>query len=131
MCMDIANDDFEAQRKFANLTAATARAANLHIHLVAHPRKLISADQEPDLNDVAGARELGGVADNVIFVKRAKAEGPLNPSVTGMVVAVKKQRHGSGELGNIAGWYHRPFKQFHLEQFPQGPARYLPEDAYA
>lgn len=131
MCMDIENDDFEAQRRFANLLAATARAANMHIHLVAHPRKLVSADQEPDLNDVAGARELGGVADNVIFVRRPpKTDGPADPARTAMCVSIKKQRHGSGEVGNISGWYQRQFKQFHIEQFPQGPTRYLPEDAY-
>lgn len=129
MCMDIQNDDFEAQRKFANLTAATARAANMHIHLVAHPRKLVSSDQEPDLNDVAGARELGGVADNVIFVKRTKSTS-IDPNVTGMSIAVKKQRHGTGEIGDIPGWYHRSLRQFHLEQFPSAPTRYLPEDAY-
>lgn len=131
MCMDIANDDFEAQRKFANLVAATARAANVHIHLVAHPRKLISADQEPDINDVAGARELGGIADNVIFIRRTKGEGTTpHAEMTPMCIAIKKQRHGSGALGDVTGWYHRNYRQFHVEQFPTQASRYLPEDAY-
>ena len=131
MCMDIQNDDFEAQRKFANLLSATARAANVHIHLVAHPRKVVSSDQEPDINDVAGARELGGIADNVIFVRRGRTEvaDPTAPS-TPMVVVIRKQRHGSGMLGDIPGWYHRNLKQFHVAQFPTGAVRYLPEDAY-
>lgn len=131
MCMDIQNDDFEAQRRFANLLSATARAANVHIHLVAHPRKVVSSDQEPDINDVAGARELGGVADNVIFVRRARTEtaDPTAPS-TPMVVVIRKQRHGSGMLGDIPGWYHRAMKQFHVDQFPIRATRYLPEDAY-
>lgn len=130
MCLDVANDDFEGQRKFANLVATTARAANIHIHLVAHPRKLISADQEPDINDVAGARELGGIADNVLFIRRLKGEGAVSRTETPMIVAVKKQRHGSGEIADISGWYHRSLRQFSLEQFPQGAIRYLPEDAY-
>lgn len=131
MCLDIENDDFEAQRKFANLLAATARAANIHIHLVAHPRKLISANQEPDINDVAGARELGGIADNVVFVRRAETESadPL-ASITPMCIAVRKQRHWRGSIGNIMGWFHRDWRQFHIDQFPRGAARYLPEDAY-
>lgn len=130
MCLDIANDDFEEQRKFANLVAATARAANVHIHLVAHPRKLISADQEPDINDVAGAREIGGIADNVVFVRRAKERSDPTSSTTPMCIAIKKQRHGNGILADISGWYHRGYKQFHIDQFPTQPTRYLPEDAY-
>lgn len=132
MCLDVANDDFEGQRRFANLLAATARAAKIHIHLVAHPRKLISADQEPDLNDVAGARELGGMADNVIFVRRSKGES-TDPSAeqTPMTVAIKKQRHHTGHVGMISGWYQRRFRQFSLDQYPAAPKWYLPEEARA
>ena len=131
MCLDVANDDFEAQRKFANKVAAVARAGRIHVHLVAHPRKLVSADQELDINDVAGARELGGIADNVVFIRRSKEEpnGKIADS-TPMLIAVRKQRHGSGAVGNIVGWYHRHLRQFHLDQFPAGATRYLPEDAY-
>ncbi|MGP1667573.1 MAG: RAD55 family ATPase, partial [Rhodanobacter sp.] len=128
MCLDVANDDFEAQRKFANLVAATARAAQIHIHLVAHPRKLVSADQEPDLNDVAGARELGGIADNVIFVRRAKTEHQ-NSDVTGMVIAVRKQRHHTGYVGDISGHFQRRMRQFSFEQFPARGEWYLPDVA--
>ncbi|MGC8537152.1 MAG: bifunctional DNA primase/polymerase, partial [Rhizomicrobium sp.] len=131
MCLDVANDDFEAQRQFANLLAATARASNIHIHLVAHPRKTVNSDQEPDINDVGGAREIGGIADNVLFIRRNPNEkfDPLVP-VTPMCIAIRKQRHGTGSLGNIVGWYHRSMRQFNLEQFPSGPVRYLPDDAY-
>jgi twinkle protein len=131
MCLDVANDDFESQRRFANLLAATARAANVHIHLVAHPRKLISSTQEPDLNDVAGARELGGMADNVVFVRRGDDKDyGQNAQTTPMVIAVKKQRHHTGYLGNVGGWYQRDLKQFSRDQFPRGPTRYLPDDAF-
>jgi twinkle protein len=132
MCMDIDNGNFEAQRQFANLLAATARVSRVHIHLVAHPRKLISSNQEPDINDVAGAREIGGISDNVIFVRRSQDEpaNPLQP-VTPMCVSIRKQRHGYGSLGDIAGWFHRNMRQFHLDQWKDRPTRYLPEDAYS
>lgn len=132
MCLDVKNDDYEAQRQFANLIAATARASNIHIHLVAHPRKTVSADQEPDINDVGGAREIGGIADNVVFIRRNPNEkhDPLVPA-TPMCIAIRKQRHGTGSLGNIVGWYHRSLRQFHENQFPSGPTKYLPDDAYA
>ena len=132
MCLDVANDDFEGQRKFANLLAATARVAQCHIHLVAHPRKLISSDQEPDLNDVAGAREIGGIADNVLFVRRATSRTEYGPdtTVTPMCISIRKQRHFKGVLADVAGWFHRDWKQFSRDQFPSAPQRYLPDDAF-
>jgi KaiC/GvpD/RAD55 family RecA-like ATPase len=131
MCLDIPNDNTEAQRRFANLVATTARASRVHIHLVAHPRKLISADQELDLNDVAGAREIGGIADNVIFIRRTKSKDGYvtNAEVTPMCVSVRKQRHGTGGLGDCPGWYQRKFRQFNKDQFAAA-TRYLPDDAY-
>lgn len=133
MCLDVANDDFEGQRKFANLLAATARASKIHIHLVAHPRKLVSADQEPDLNDVAGAREIGGIADNVLFVRRTKDKLSygVDADTTPMCVSIRKQRHFGGALADVTGWYQRQWKQFSRDQFPGGPTRYLPDDAFS
>jgi twinkle protein len=132
MCLDIANDNFEGQRKFANLVAATARACNVHIHLVAHPRKLVSANQELDLNDVAGARELGGVADNVLFIRRstnaARDMGP-DAKATPMNISIRKQRHFSGAHGEVTGWYRRDFRQFTTDQFATEPQSYLPDEA--
>lgn len=131
MCLDVANDDFEGQRKFANLLSATARQTGAHMHLVAHPRKLVSANQELDLNDVAGAREIGGIADNVLFVQRKNEAGQYGPNSdpTPMRVAIRKQRHGSGALTDLAGWFYRRWRQYAQEQ-PFGEIRprwYLPE----
>lgn len=131
MCLDVANDDFEAQRHVANQLAVTARATRCHIHLVAHPRKLVSSDQEPDLNDVAGAREIGGLADNVVFIRRMKDSRPYGSGndCTPMAVSIRKQRHFDGSVGDVTGWFHRQQRQFHVEQFSQ-PTRYLPDWAY-
>lgn len=133
MCLDVANDDTEAQRNAANLIASTGRATHCHMHLVAHPRKLVSTKQEPDLNDVAGAREIGGLADNVLFVRRADDSLNYSPNsgVTPMMISVRKQRHFDGRIGDITGWFHREMRQFHVDQFAQQPKRYLPESAYA
>ncbi len=130
MCLDVANDDLEAQRQFTRKLAAVARVARVHVHLVAHPRKLISADQELDINDVAGAREIAGLADNVIFVRRAKQE-TIQAERSPMIISVRKQRHFNGWIGDIPGWFQRDMRQFHLSQFPEGPTKYLPEDAYS
>lgn len=132
MCLDINNGDYEAQRQFAVLMATTARASQIHIHLVAHPRKLLKSDQDLDLNDVAGARELGGVADNIIFIRRDpnRQSYANNAAVTPMCVSIRKQRNFDGALGDCEGWFHRDLKQFSKEQFVDGPIRYLPDDAY-
>ena len=130
MCMDIDNGDFERQRQFANTLATVARSTGTHIHLVAHPRKVVSADQEPDINDVAGAREISGIADNVIFVRRSNKEA-FGDGQLGMRIVIRKQRHGDGSLGHIDGWYQRKWRQFTTWQFPEHPTRYLPAEAYA
>jgi hypothetical protein len=128
MCLDIDNNDWEAQRQLANLLAATARAHKIHIHLVAHPRKPVQGNQEIDLSDVAGAREIGGVADNVVFVRRGERDDDGGVRVP-MRIAIKKQRHGSGMLCEIAGDFHRDYRQFHVGE-RVGPIRYLPDAAY-
>lgn len=132
MCLDIANDDTERQRCFANLLATTARASNVHIHLVAHPRKLQNSEQELDLNDVAGAREIGGIADNIVFIRRSKTKDGYiqNAESTPMCISVRKQRHFNGALGDVEGWFQRKHRQWSREQFIEAPVRYLPDDAF-
>lgn len=130
MCLDIDNGDYEKQRQFANLLAATARATGVHIHLVAHPRKVVSADQEPDINDVAGAREIGGIADNVIFIRRGKEPVKFGDVLVPMGIAICKQRHGTGWLGNVSGWFNRERKQYQSDQYDSLARRYLPREAY-
>jgi twinkle protein len=129
MKLDIPTQDWEGQRSFANLIAATAQQTRTHIHLVAHPKKPMSKGEDPDSNDVGGARELSGIADNVLFIRR-NDQASSSADVTGMKIIVTKQRHGSGSLGDISGWFHRHSRQFSLDQFPQGPTHYLPADAY-
>lgn len=111
MCLDVANDDFEKQRQFANAVAATARVSGVHIHLVVHPRKIVSRDQDPDINDVAGAREIAGIADNVIFVRRGPEENSTNQAKSSLV-HVLKNRHG-GWCGKIFAFFRKDFGQVH------------------
>jgi KaiC/GvpD/RAD55 family RecA-like ATPase len=129
MKLDISSQDFEAQRNFANLLDATAKQTGCHIHLVAHPKKPQSADQEPDLNDIGGAKEIGGIADNVYFVRRRRCDMPSATS-SGVAIITLKRRYGRGQMGITNGWFHQDICQFHADQFPPGPTRYLPADAY-
>lgn len=111
MCLDVANDDFEKQRQFANAVAATARVSGVHIHLVVHPRKIVSRDQDPDINDVAGAREIAGIADNVIFVRRGPEEMGTDFAKSSLI-HVLKNRHG-GWCGKIHAYFRKDFGQVH------------------
>jgi hypothetical protein len=42
-----------------------------------------------------------------------------------MAIAIRKQRHGTGATGDISGWFHTHFRQFHADQFATRPTRYL------
>lgn len=131
MCLDISSQDWEGQRQFANALVRTLKITGLHIHLVGHPKKPISGEQEPDQNDVAGAADLGRLADNIVFVRKPKVDMiNSDPRVTPMKVSILKQRHGSGATGDCLGWFHREQKQFKLDQFDSEPTLYLPKEAY-
>jgi twinkle protein len=131
MCLDIDSQDFEKQRLFANLVNSVAIETNVHTHLVAHPRKAVSVDQEPDLNDVAGGADYGRLAHNVCFVRKGKLSNQTAyPDITPMQIAVRKQRYGTGFCGEITGWFNRNLRQFKTEQFDQKPTQYLPKQAY-
>jgi predicted ATP-dependent serine protease len=129
MKLDVSSQDFEAQRVFANLLDATAKQTGCHIHLVAHPKKPQASDQDPDMNDVAGAKEITGIADNVLFIRRRKTDHPSDTS-SGVRIDLLKKRFGRGQASNVQGWFHQNLCQFSHEQFPGNPTRYLPADAY-
>lgn len=131
MCLDIHNGDWEAQRQFAKAMRTTVRSSGSHIHLVAHPRKLVSADQEPDLNDVAGAREIGGLADNILFVQRNPSAESMDGDATPMRIKIAKQRYFNGSQGNIEGFFNRHLKQFKTNINDTSVTRYLPNAAYS
>ncbi len=129
MCMDINSQDFELHRRFANLMAAVTIESDIHLHLVAHPRKAVSVDQEPDLNDVAGGADYARLAHNVGFFRRG-ASLPYGSHLSPMKLALRKQRYTPAYLGDIDGWFNRQIRQFKIDQFDQLPTQYLPREAY-
>lgn len=129
MCLDVPSDDFERQRVFANELSALVRATQTHVHLVAHPRKVVSSDQEPDQNDVAGSADLGRLADSIVFVRKGPP-AQMSDELTAMQVKVKKQRHDPAFTGDVVGWFNRRIRQFVPDQFTTHPTQYLPKQAY-
>lgn len=131
MCLDVPSQDWEAQRLFTQSLAVTCELGGVHIHLVAHPRKPAQNSQEMDIGDVAGAADLGRKADNVLFVKRATNEQQLgNPDARPMTISIKKQRYGTGHIGDIEGYFHRKLRQYATTQFQEQPEQYLDIAAY-
>jgi hypothetical protein len=130
MALDVCGYDWESQRLFAKALVGTARMTGTHIHLVAHPRKPIAADQVPDVHDVAGSADIGRLVDNVLFVRRRTDES-ANDCSTRMQIMVRKQRHHIGACPVFDGHFHRDLLQYSHEQFPARAIRYLPEDAYS
>lgn len=129
--LDVDSRDWEAQRQFGNALEATAATSGTHIHLVAHPRKLVSADQEPDINDVAGSADIGRLADNVLFVRRGDADSIRSEEFTGMKIYVRKQRYHTGACPVITGFFNRRLKQFKLHMHDVDVTRYLHDAAYS
>lgn len=132
MCLDVPATDWEAQRLFTQALASTCELAGVHIHLVAHPRKPAQASQEMDIGDVAGSADLGRKADNVLFVKRATNEqqAVTDPNVRDMHVCIRKQRYGTGHIGDVCGYFNRRIWQFTMDRFQTEPTPYLEIGAY-
>jgi twinkle protein len=73
---------YEAQGDFFREVSAFAQAHNVHVHVVAHPRK---HQGEISNDDIAGTKSLVNLAQNVFTVSRGKTE---NSSM----VEIKKHR---------------------------------------
>jgi RecA-family ATPase len=128
MCVDIEVDDWEGQKRFAELVRATAIATRGHIYLVAHPRKPSKAGQIPDVSDIAGTSAIGNLAFNVLFVRRGESES-MDADSNPIQMLIRKQRT-LGTVGELNAWYHRKLGQITLNKFSAIPVRYLPDEAY-
>lgn len=129
MKLDVDNEKLGPQKEFSNLLFAVCQQTQVHTHLVAHPKKAQTAEQDVHLNDVGGAKEIPAGADNILFARRATESDGFS-ELCGMKISIRKQRHGTGGVGDITGWFNRRLRQFKLNQFDQVPTQYLPKQAY-
>jgi twinkle protein len=126
--LDVHSGDWEGQRLFGNSLEATAATSNTHIHLVAHPRKLIDSNQAISINDVAGSADIGRLADNAIFVQRKDTDAP--DEFSPMRICIRKQRYFTGACATIEGYFNRRLRQFKPHIHDCEVTRYLPSGAY-
>lgn len=69
-------ENYPAQGQFVNELQAIAKSTNGHVHLVAHPRKILEEERARKM-DVKGSSLLVNNADNVVMMKRNSVKKKL------------------------------------------------------
>lgn len=117
------------QNKAVQKITSFGKKYNVHMHLVAHPRKGKDESNEPGKMDVAGAGGIVNGADNVFSVWKAdKDEAPTNPNDPAAVAAwekqrneidaklvLKKARYGTHQNYSLRLWFDRDSMQYRME----------------
>lgn len=123
MRLNMRTDDYDGQREMGNMLGRVARAANAHIHLVAHPRKTANSRAPMDMYDIRGAQDIVAQADLVLTLERKHDQLHTNE------LTVWKQRGDINWIGMLPLWYCPHSRQLKTQAFHQ-PTRYLDKDAY-
>jgi twinkle protein len=107
----IVEDDYTAQKLFVDAICTIARDTGMHIHLVAHSKKLKDEFTPPGKMDVKGSGSITDQVDNVLAVWRNKPkETSLNEgngdrrAEPDALLICDKQRNGEWE-GKVALWF--------------------------
>lgn len=135
MKLDISEDDYAQQTEFANRVANFANEHNVHVTLVAHPRKDDDDEKPAGIQGVKGSNGLINQAHNLLSQWRNKPkENALQKLSAGedisnseekamkgadAVLLIDKQREGEGWIGRIR------------MAFDPDSMQYLDEGAYA
>jgi twinkle protein len=121
----IAEDDYNAQKAFVEQLCDFKNEYNCHVHLVAHPRKVMDESKAPGKLDVKGSGGIADLADNCFTVWRDKnqendvnqlqAKGlPIPPDIAqecDCILRCDKQRNGEWE-GVVRLWFNRDSFQY-------------------
>ena len=129
MKMGIKGDDLDAQGECVEAFSQFVNECDVHLFVVAHPRKLKSESEQPGKLDVKGSGELTDQAHNVLTVWRNKAkekeieklkkESQEEMRITqkrrmkpDALLIVGKQRNDDGDEPTIDLWYEPAGKQY-------------------
>ena len=104
-------DEYNEQKNFVDQLSNFAKNFNVHVHLVAHPRKTQNDDDEPGKVDIKGSGHITDLADNVLVLNRSSEEAKEKTKRKGKVpsdmqIYIKKNR----EFG-IEGKVHMFFNE--------------------
>lgn len=135
MKTDIANDDYDAQRKLLNRLCDFAKTYGVHIHVVAHPKKADGDAAAPDIMDVHGGQAVGGQADITISVwkntkKSDRREEEKLPASEEMkspdTIAYVRKNRVDGHRYSMPLWFHRGCYRFTASISADGDEPYFP-----
>lgn len=88
------DDYYRNQGAFVSRLKSFAKKNEVHVHLVAHPRK----GEAKDLDDVGGSGDIIKLADNVFCLKRLTEEQAQQEGYTAMLNVWKNRKHGQRGL---------------------------------
>jgi len=99
---------WDAQKEFVAKLLTFGKKFQVHIHLVAHARKLLSDDDKPDKTAVKGSGDITDLAHNVLVMWRKPEKSNLEVDA---ILGVKKNRE-LGLLGSVGLFFDPQTKLF-------------------
>ncbi|HDR8957048.1 toprim domain-containing protein [Burkholderia vietnamiensis] len=115
-----------AQKEAMRLLANFARQYNVHVHLVAHPRKGQDEKRSPGKMDVGGSGKITDAADNVFSVWSAqKDQDDESVDEPDAFLTLLKARNGETQRRSLALFFNRECMQFGPSE-SRRPYVYLP-----
>ncbi|WP_416047935.1 toprim domain-containing protein [Cupriavidus basilensis] len=103
----IDEDDYKAQKAFVDRLCNFKNEFDVHVHLVAHPRKAENEDKVPGKLDVKGTGVISDLTDNVFTVwrnKRKELQDTPDPNEEDARIYCHKQR-ATGYEGALRLWF--------------------------
>lgn len=136
MMIDVPEDgpgSMTAQKDAMRKITAFARRLNVHVHLVAHPRKGRDESAAPNKLDVAGSGKITDGADNVFSVwsaqkDQAKAIDEESEGTPDGKLELQKQRNGEVQKYTQRLWFDAASMQYRTKQ-RRSPLSFVPFSA--
>jgi twinkle protein len=109
------SDYWRRQSLFVNRVAEFAQRLDVHVHLVAHPRKANGRELEND--DVGGSGDITNRADNVMILNRLDEPRRIEKGCDS-ILTVKKNRMNGKQNIDIALLFDGKSRRFYMQSDP-------------
>lgn len=116
MMTDVPEDGpgaYSAQKEAVQKIANFAKKYEVHVHLIAHPRKASDESRAPGKLDVSGSSRITDAADNVFSVWSArKEESQEDDGKPDALLELHKQRNGDVQHFKLWLYFNRTCQQY-------------------